>query len=462
MRVSGSTEQGYPRPRIAWYMVLVLMLCYTLSYADRQILAFLVGPLKQDLHVSDTEVGLLQGMAFALVYTVIGLPMGALADRLNRRNIVAFGVLFWSVATSLSSIARSFLTLALARMGVGIGEATLSPCAFSMITDSFPRERLSSALSTYTMGIQLGSGLALIIGGVVAQTVSHMPPLDIPLLGSIASWRVTFLIVGAPGLLVALLLFTVREPVRRALLLDSSGAAVSVSVSQALITIGTRWRSTLGIALMMSCQATCNYALLAWGPAFFERLHAWPKDRTGLVLGLTTLVCGCLGLLAGGRLSDRWQSAGVPDAGLRVGLISLVGLLMTLAPATVLPEAAWTVALLIPAVFCIGLPIGCGYAALQQIFPNQVRGLVSASVIFAVALLGLGGGALLPGLLNDHLFHDERRIGYSITLTVVLACVAGIIAVSMTLARYRADHAMVQALGGGIYSDGAEHSRGYA
>src|SRR5581483_3841829 len=166
MTASGRAEQPYPSARIAWYMVGVLMLCYTLSYADRQILAFLVEPLKHDLEISDTEFGLLQGAAVALVYTFIGLPRGALADRLSRRNLVAAGVLAWSLATSLSSVAGSFFSLAAARMGVGLGEATLSPCAFSMITDTFPRERLSTALSVYTMGIQLGSGLALVIGGV--------------------------------------------------------------------------------------------------------------------------------------------------------------------------------------------------------------------------------------------------------------------------------------------------------
>jgi MFS family permease len=203
--------------------------------------------------------------------------------------------------TSLSSIARSFVSLALARMGVGIGEATLSPCAFSMISDSFPKERLGSALSVYTMGIQLGSGLALIIGGVVAQAVSHMAPLDLPLAGSIAPWRLTFLMVGAPGLLIALLLFTVREPARRALLLDSSGAPARLGLRQCLAQVRERWRSTLGLSLIIGCQATCNYALLGWSPTFFDRLHHWPKDRTGLVLGLTTLGCGCAGLFAGAR-----------------------------------------------------------------------------------------------------------------------------------------------------------------
>jgi MFS family permease len=440
MSAPGSAEHEYPRPRIAWYMVGVLMLCYTLSYADRQILAFLVGPLKHDLDISDTQVGLLQGAAFALVYTFFGLPMGALADRLSRRNLVAIGVVVWSLATSVSSIARSFLSLGAARMGVGLGEATLSPCAFSMITDSFPKERLSTALSVYTMGIQLGSGLALVIGGVVAQAVSHMNPIRLPGVGFIAAWRVTFLIVGAPGLLVALLLTSVREPARRALLLDSSGRAAQLRLVDALAQIRARWRSVAGIAAMISCQATCNYVLLTWGPTFFERMHHWPKDRTGLVLGLTTLGCGCLGLLVGGRVSDGWQRRGVIDGPLRVGMISLVGMALLLAPATLFASASWTVASLIGAVFCIGLPIGCGYAAVQLIFPNQARGLVSAIIIFAVALIGLGFGALLPGLLNDRLFHDEYRIGYSMSITVTLACLLGMVAFLATVSAYRVDY----------------------
>ncbi len=431
-------QTGYPASCIAWYTVFVLMLCYTLSYADRQILAFLVGPLKQDLQISDTEVGLLQGVAFALVYTIFGLPMGALADRFSRRNIIALGVLFWSVATASCSVARSFVALAAARMGVGIGEAALSPCAFSMITDSFPKQRLSSAMSVYTMGIQLGSGLALVIGGVVAQAVSHMAPIALPMAGFIPAWRVTFLIVGAPGLLVAALLLTLREPRRRALQVSAGGVAVAFGLKEVLAVIRSRWQAVAGIAAMISTQATCNYALLAWGPTFFERLHHWPKDRTGLVLGLTTLGCGCAGLFVGGRLSDGWQSCGVSDAPLRVGLISLFGLLLTLVPAMLLSDAGWTVALLVPAVFFIGLPIGCGYAAVQLIVPNQARGRVSAVVIFAVALFSLAIGAVMPGFLNDHLFHDGYRVGASISLTVAFAALVGILVTLATLRPYRA------------------------
>jgi MFS family permease len=443
MSVASEAVPSYPSHRVAWYTVFVLMVCYTLSYADRQILAFLVGPMKHDLAISDTDVGLLQGVLFAAVYTGFGVPFGVMADRLSRRNIIAFGVVVWSLATSLASVTRTFGSLAVARMGVGIGEATLSPCAFSMIADSFPKERLSSALSVYTMGIQLGSGLALIIGGLVAQAVSHMAPVSLPLAGTIAPWRLTFLIVGVPGLAIAFLLFTVREPARQALLTDSAGVAAPLGLAAAFKQIRRRGRSTVGLALIISCQATCNYALLFWSPTFFERMHHWPKDRAGLVLGVTTLACGCLGLLVGGRLSDRWHERGLVDAPLRVGLLSLVGLAVTLVPATLVHTAIGTVVLLVPAVFCIGLPIGCGYAGLQMIFPNQARGFVSSLVILAVALIGLAFGSTLPGLLNDHLFHDESKIGYSMSITVALACVLGIAAVVATLAPYRADYRAV-------------------
>jgi MFS family permease len=194
---------------------------------------------------------------------------------------------------------------------------------------------------------------------------------------------------------------------------------------------------------MISCQALCNYSLLGWGPEFFSRIYHWPKGRSGVALGLITIGCGCAGLAAGGRLSDYWQSRGVAEGPLRVGLISLIGMALTLAPATLMPTPGASLACLVVAVFFIGLPIGCGYAGLQLIFPNQVRGAVSAAVIFAVALIGLTLGPFLPGFFDDHLFHSEQMLGPSITLTVLLACVLGATAVVLTIRSYRADYRAV-------------------
>ncbi len=201
------------------------MLCYALSLIDRQILSLLVGPLKRDLHISDTRIGLLQGFSFALFYTLAGLPLGRVADTRNRRNLITVGIIAWSVLTAACSAARNYWALFFTRMGVGVGEATLSPAAFSLIADYFPPGRLGVALSVYSMGIYIGSGLALIVGGTVVEGLAHRPELTLPILGTVASWRATFLVVGLPGFLIALLARTIREPQRRYLQRTADGQA---------------------------------------------------------------------------------------------------------------------------------------------------------------------------------------------------------------------------------------------
>ncbi len=438
MALSGAADAEYSSRR-AWYAVFVLTVCYTFSFVDRLILAFLVTPLKHDLHLSDTQVGLLQGLAFAMLYSILGIPFGLAADRLNRRNLIAAGLIAWSLMTSLGSVARSFGTLALARMGVGVGEASLSPAAFSLIADYFPRERLSSAMSVYSMGVQLGAGLALITGGLVVQAVMRMAPVTVPVLGTLEPWRLTFLIVGAPGILIVALLATLREPLRRTLAGGAAAAPASPGLASAVEHLRARWQSALGISLIMSCQAMGNYAFGSWTPTFLERVYHWPKSRSGLVLGLITMICGCIGLYCGGKLSDRWLRKGITDAPLRVGLISLAGAGVTLVPAMLSTAEDVTVALFVPAVLFLSLPIGCSYASIQMIFPNEVRGTVSAIMLLVLNMLGLTLGTLLPGLLDDRLFHDEAMLGPSIAITAGLASIAGVAAALLTLAPFRRD-----------------------
>jgi MFS family permease len=440
------SAEPYPRRGTAWYALIVLTLCYTFSFVDRQILAFLVGPLKQQFDLSDTKIGLLQGLAFAIFYSTFGMPMGRLADRFSRRNIVVVGLLVWSAMTACSSAARNYIVLVITRMGVGVGEATMNPCAFSMIADYFPKERLSSALSVYMMGIQAGAGLALIIGGVVVQAIMNLPPIDLGF-GPIAPWRLTFLAVGLPGVIFVLLLLTVKEPPRRNVIREESGATVPLPLSQAITEVMARWQSMLGIALMIGCQALSNYALLQWSPTFLERVHQWPRSQSGLVLGLITLIAGCGGMYIGGRVADRWQRAGITDATLRTGLVSLIGVGITLPAAMLMPAASATVAMLVVAVAFIGFPIGCSYAGLQFIFPNQVRGFGSAIVLFIVNLFGLGLGSALPGMFNDYLFHDGTKIGESIALTVALSATLGTIITLATLKPYRRHYAQMHPAG---------------
>ncbi len=428
--------------RYAWYVTIVLMLCYTLSFVDRQILGLLVPQIKSDLGISDTRIGLLQGLSFAMFYAVMGLPLGRVADRTNRRNLIAICITFWSFFTASCAAARSFSTLFLARMGVGIGEAGLNPASFSILSDYFSRERLGAALSVFYIGNLLGSSLALIVGGTAVQAVTQRPEVTLPILGTIASWRLTFLIVGIPGLLFALLVFTVREPVRTNLARDSSGA-VKMSLSETFRQIYARWQSIVGISLGFVFQSACNYAFTAWVPTYFLRVHGWSIGETGRALGFVVLPLGCLGLYLGGYLSDRWQKRGVADGPLIVAIPSAIGIILFLVPAMLMPTAAWSLALIGPGFFFLVLPMGTSSAALQVIVPNQVRAQVGALYLFILNLGGLTLGPMLPGLFSDYLFKDPQMVGASIAITMTAAGALMLAVILATRRPYRTHYRMM-------------------
>lgn len=412
--------------RYAWRVAIVLMLCNTLSFIDRQILGLLATPIKQELGVSDTRLGLLQGLAFGLFYTMLGVPMGRLADRSNRRNLIAAGIFLWSMMTALCAAAYSFWTLFLTRMGVGVGEATLSPSAFSLLADYFPKEKLGTALSVYSMGVFFGSGLALIIGGLV--------------IGLVESWRLTFLIVGFPGLLAGLLVFTIKEPQRKNLLLTKSGEKEDLSLTEVMEQVRLRWRSVAGVCFAFAFQALCNYAQQAWLPSYFARVHGWTTKQAGLTLGVISLVTGLLGAYLGGALCDFWQRQGKSDAPLRVGLLATICAGVFFTGAMAAASLRSQLVLLVPAFFFLAMPIGSIYASLQLILPNQVRGQVAALQVFTLNLGGLILGPFLPGFFNDYLFKDPMMIGWSLALTVGLASFLSAILFRATWSPYRKDY----------------------
>ncbi|MBF3358944.1 MFS transporter, partial [Pseudomonas aeruginosa] len=210
-----NNNNGYPSNLAAWTTVAILMVAYVLSFIDRQILNLLVGPIRRDLAISDTEMSLLMGLSFALFYTLCGIPLGRMADNRSRRGLILFGVLVWSAMTAACGLARSYWQFLTFRVGVGVGEAALSPAAYSLIADSFPRERRATAISVYSMGIYLGSGLAFLLGGLVIKFASAQGDVHLPLFGEVRPWQLIFLILGAAGVLFCLLLLAIREPARR-------------------------------------------------------------------------------------------------------------------------------------------------------------------------------------------------------------------------------------------------------
>ena len=439
---ANNESPAYPTPFAAWYSVAVLMLMYVFSFIDRTTISLIVEPMKRDLHISDTQIGMLQGLAFALFYTFLGLPIARLSDRHSRRAIIAAGVFIWSITATLCGVARTALQLFIARIGVGVGEAALSPAAYSIITDSFPRTKLGSAFGVYNIGITIGAGVAFLVGGIVVAAVSHAgATYTLPLLGEVRAWQMVFIVTGAPGIVLPLLLLTFREPARRGILRTAAAGMASVPPRPPLkevlgyIWLNRKFYSLYFVALAL--LAMCGYCVAAWLPTAIIRAYAVSYGQVGKVLGVSTILMNSAGMLLAGLLCDRLTRAGKKDAPISVALISACGIAVFSCLPTLMP----TVTLVWIAIFVSGLSFnaynGVGPMAVNQVTPNQYRAQVSAVYLFVVNALGLGVGPTLVPLLNDHLFQDPLKIRFSLIIVVFCAALAAITLLWIVRPTYR-------------------------
>lgn len=427
-----SGDSPYPSSFAAWYSVAVLMLMYIFSFIDRTTISLIVEPMKRDLHISDTQIGMLQGLAFALLYTFLGLPIARLSDRYSRRGIIAAGVFIWSIMATLCGLARTAVQLFIARIGVGIGEAALSPAAYSIITDSFPRSKLGRAFGFYNIGITVGAGIAFLVGGIVVAAVSHAgASYTLPLLGEVRAWQMVFIVTGAPGIVLPLLLLTIREPVRRGLLRSQAGAAAPAvplrpPLGEVLDYVWAN-RKFYGLHFVaLALLSMCGYCVAAWLPTAIIRAYGVSYGQVGKVLGVSTAVMNSTGMLLAGILCDRLTRRGSKDAPIVVAAISGCGIAVFATLPTLMP----TVTMVWVAIFVSGLTFnaynGVGPMAVNQVTPNQYRAQVSAVYLFVVNALGLGIGPTLVPLLNDHLFHDPLKIRYSLIIVVLCSALTAI------------------------------------
>ncbi len=404
--------------RYAWYAVFVLTLANISSFIDRQILSLLVKPIKHDLHLTDTQISLLMGLSFALFYTIFGMFIGRLADRNSRRNIIIAGISIWSLMTTLCAGVGTYFQFFTARMGVGVGEATLSPSAYSMIADLFPKKRLATALSVFSLGVFLGSGLAMLIGSGIVAKLPKEGMMNVPIFGDIFPWQMIFVYVGLPGLLIASLLFTIKEPVRSNIL-QVGGETVKLSLKDSLAIIFKHRTAYLMICFATAFAALVNYGCNAWIPTFIARTYGWEVSKAGAFYGLILVSSSISGVLFGGWFADYLVKKGFIDGRLRVGLLGTVLCLCSFW-IPLLPKAEWTLlAVFIPS-FALAAPFGATTAAIQEIMPNQVRALASSIFLFILNLIGIGLGPTSVALFTDYIFKDENSIRYSMVLLYVV------------------------------------------
>lgn len=399
------------------YVLGVLLVVYLLSAVDRQILGVLIEPIKADLKLSDTQMGLLSGLAFGLLYATMALPLSRVADRWSRRSLIGICVVIWSLATGFCGLSHNFLQLFAARVVVGTGEAGASPASHSLIADYFPPERRATAFGIYSIGISAGAGLGLALGGYLA---------------SLFGWRGAFVAVAIPGLLVALIVrLTVREPRRGAIEGADAGAVPSFGQS-----VRVFWRNgpLVAASFGLGFSVFCFQAMLNWLPSFLARYHAMAPFEVGAKMGPTVAIFGTAGVLIGGILAD-WVSKGNPVRAFRVMAVSSLlvlpaGLLVLFAQSQVALFAA-----LGATIFLITSVSGPTFAMVQNLSPIPLRGFSSAMLGLIAIVLGNAFGPFVAGALSDILagYGVKDSLRWSLVLcisTTLLSALAYLVAAS--------------------------------
>jgi len=418
-----------------WYVVAVMFVGYCFSAIDARVLTLMVGPIKQDLGLSDFEISLLQGFAFSILYSLAAIPIGRYVDSSsNRARLIVFGVLFWSAMTMACGMARSFLALFLTRVGVGVGEATLSPTAYSLISDYFERNRRALAISLYAIGYPVGSGLALIVGAALLHHFNGQGGATLGPLGHHQPWQMVFITVGLPGVLVALLISTIREPRRRELAAGYKGAMPLAEVARY---VGQRWRLYGMLIGSLSLIALLSIGTTLWYPTFLIRSYGMTEGEVGLYFGLVMLIFGTIGTIFGGWLSGRLMRLGQQDANMRIVLVATIlkGLPLVIGP--LMPSAPLALAMMAVGTLVGQASQGVMLSALQDVTPNQLRGQVTALSLLAVNLVGMGLGASVIAAITDFGFGDENALRYSIAISGAVVLPLIVIVIMTGMGAYR-------------------------
>jgi|TARA_B110000196_G_scaffold15604_1_gene12394 MFS family permease len=401
----------YPNATL-WYVVFLLTLASTLSFIDRQILNVMIGPIKRDLGgLSDTEISLIIGLAFSAVYSLTTLPLARIADRYSRRNVIAAGIFSWSLMTALAGMANSFWTLFGARMGVGVGEASLGPATQSILADYFEQHRLPLAYGIVAAAPFIGTGLANIVGGPLIDYLEARPLLVLPVFGEMYSWQTVLVVVGLPGILLTLLMFTIKEPKREGASADRTEGYSYRELWQFCL---SRRKYLTYHFIAYLCLSIQGFAFLTWIVEFFVRIHGWTRTEIGLTYGSIALIVGIMGSIGAGYYAGYWLAKGRADAPMRLAFYGTIGL-GPLAVIMPLVSSDWlAIAIIIPITFFMAMPPGLSNAALQAISPNRLRGQMIAVYLICVSFLSYLFAPLIIGLMNDYVFGREDAIGLSL------------------------------------------------
>lgn len=407
-----------PESKLAYsyYVVVLLSITYMLSFMDRTLISLLIGPIKTEFMLTDTQMGALIGFGFVVFYSVLGLPFGALADRTNRKWLIISGLIAWSIATSASGFVAGFAGLLTLRALVGVGEATLSPSAYSTIADRFPPKRLGVAIAIYAVGVSLGGGLAMMFGGILVEWAVDAE-MSFPLIGTIGGWRLALFVVGLLGFPLAIVMaLTMREAPRLS-------RAAAPPLADLFRYIRARPKGMVGVLVAFSFANIANYVVFLWGAPLFMRVHGLDARTTGLMLGTIVAIFGSIGMLASGIVSDRLIARGIVDAPVRVTFWALIAQMPLMPLAFLVADTTLAFALMVPTMMLTTAASSVQGTALQLMTPSRMRGRVIALYLLVVTLVGMGIGPLMIGILSDQIFTTRDGLGDSMAVVAFVGLV---------------------------------------
>jgi MFS family permease len=413
----------------AWYAVFVLTLALMMNFLDRGIINLMIEPMKQDLQISDTQISLIMGFAFVLFQIIVGLPIARLIDTKSRRLILGASIGCWSVMTAACGFAQTYWQLFAARVGVGLGEAGNGPATYSLLSDFFPKNKLPRAIAVLQLGFASGQGLSLLVGGLIFAWITSQPALSLPGIGELRPWQMTFLIVGLPGLLVALLMSTVREPLRRGLMTDANGRKTqALPIREVFAFLHANGRTYYPLFLAMGLKNILSFGYAGWIPAFYMRTFNWTPAKVGLIQGGIMLLIVPLGLFAGTFLAEYWTKKGHDDAYLRVVILG-TWLAVPLSILYPLMPTDWAAAAMVGCFYFFSMMVPAPQnAAIQVITPNQMRGQIMALFLFIFNVIGFGMGPTIIALFTDFVFGDPSQLRYAMaTAAAIIGPIAGCI-----------------------------------
>jgi MFS family permease len=400
--------------RAAWWALVLLTATYTFSFIDRQIINLLVDPIRTDLSLSDSQVSFLQGLAFVLPYVLLSIPLGRVVDRANRIRVLVIGILVWTISCVTCGLAKNFWQLGMARMGVGAGEASVTPASWSLLADYFPEDKRALPVSIFLMGPYLGAGLSLILGAEVVGWASGLGTIEFPFAGALAPWQLTFMLVALPGLLMVFLLPLLQDPPRTQRLTE---AAEPLSWGEIAQHVWPR-RGIFGAYLLGApFIVLVLYALQAWVPSLLIRVHGLEIVEAGRYYGTIALVAGSAGVLSG-PVAARWLAGRMDPAvaPLVTSISSSCLLIPVLVSAGLAESLTWTLVFITGASYLVTFPLALFATGLQSASPNEMRGLMAGCFVLSTNLIGLALGPTSVALASDYIFGSPQAVGRSLAL----------------------------------------------